>query len=291
MQSMTGYGSCLLRKEERELHMELKTVNHRFLDMTFRLPRALLYVEDMLRSRIAQSDVRRGHIDVLVTYQNRRADARTLQLDLPLLTACGEALHQARQSLPTARLSSLAEMITLCGALSVQEGQEDVQKVAVLTEEAFDAALLQLLAMRQKEGEALAADLGANLARLRIITEHITALAPAVPQRYKQRLEARLAEWRAAPVDPQRMAQEVATMADRCAIDEELSRLGSHIAQFEAGLASGGEIGRKLDFLLQEMNREVNTIGSKASDADIAQQVVQAKCIIEKLREQVQNVV
>lgn len=288
---MTGYGSCLLCREEREMLVELKTVNHRFLDVSYRLPRALLFLEDALRGCINASGLGRGHLDVFVTYQNHREDARAVKLDMPLLTACQQALQGAADMLPEAAQPSLAEMLTLCGALSIQEGQEDPQQVTALAEEAFDKAIAQLMAMRRMEGEALGEDMEQNLAELLQKVEGIAALAPRTALAYKARLESRLREWQVEAIDPQRLAQEVATLADRAAIDEELSRLRSHMAQFEAGLKSRAEIGRKLDFLLQEMNREVNTIGSKSSDADIAQLVVEAKCILEKLREQAQNVV
>ena len=145
--------------------------------------------------------------------------------------------------------------------------------------------------MRHAEGEALARDLLSNLDALSTLRNEIAQRAPQVPEDYRKRLQARLAEWQVAEADPQRVAQEVAIMADRCAIDEELSRLESHISQFADTVHTAQEAGKKLDFLLQEMNREVNTIGSKASDSEIAQRVVVAKCVIEKLREQVQNVV
>lgn len=292
MQSMTGYGSCLVSREDREMLIELKAVNHRFLDCSFRLPRGLMFLEDALRGRMAVSGISRGHVDVFVTYQNNRADSHAVKLDLPLVRACGEACLQARKSLPPEiREPSVAEILTLCGALSVQEGQEDREQVTALAEEAFAGAARQLLEMRGREGEALRADLADNLSQLDAKVQSIARRAPAVPLHYRERLQSRLQEWQITAVDPQRMAQEVATMADRYAIDEELSRLQSHMAQFGQGLESREEIGRRLDFLLQEMNREVNTIGSKASDAQIAQDVVDAKCLLEKLREQAQNVV
>jgi len=292
MQSMTGYGSCLVSREDREMLIELKAVNHRFLDCTFRLPRSLMFLEDALRGRMAASGISRGHVDVYITYQNNRADSHTVRLDLPLVKACGEACLQARRSLPLdVREPSVADILTLSGALSVQEGQEDRDQVTALAEEAFVGAARQLMEMRRREGEALKADLTDNLSQLDAKVKSMAMRAPAVPQHYRERLESRLQEWQITAVDPQRIAQEVATMADRYAIDEELSRLQSHMAQFAEGLESQQEIGRRLDFLLQEMNREVNTIGSKASDAQIAQDVVDAKCLLEKLREQVQNVV
>ena len=183
-----------------------------------------------------------------------------------------------------------AEALTLSGALTITQAEEDAGAVGELAAEAFDAALDKLMDMRLKEGDHLRADLLSNLEELSALRQAIAARAPEVPLEYRQRLMARLEEWQVS-ADAQRVAQEVALMADHCAIDEELSRLESHIAQFRDSVENGMEVGRKLDFLIQEMNREINTIGSKASDGKIAQCVVSAKCVVEKLREQVQNAV
>lgn len=291
MQSMTGYGRARSCRDGREITIELKTVNHRFLDLSFRIPKNLAFLEDPLRSRINASGLRRGHVDVFVTYANTRTDAREVRLDGALLEAFSQALADAQVALkPYGRMMSAAEVLTLSGALSIAQAEEDAEAVTELAAEAFDAALDKLMDMRAQEGEHLGADLLGNLEELSALVRGIAARAPEVPREYRQRLMARLEEWQV-NADPQRVAQEVALMADHCAIDEELSRLQSHIAQFRSSVENGTEVGRKLDFLLQEMNREINTIGSKASDAEISGCVVNAKCVVEKLREQVQNVV
>ena len=291
MQSMTGYGRCRVCEDGRELTLELKAVNHRFLDISFRLPKNLAFLEDALRTRINQSQLRRGHVDVFVTYQNTRADAREVNIDAGLLEAFHTAMKTVHKSLDDYRRASAAEVLTLSGALSVTQAEEDTEAVTALAEQAFDGAVEALIAMRDREGAHLAEDLLSNLKELAALREKIAERAPSVPEEYRARLTSRLEEWQVNAADPQRVAQEVAIMADRCAIDEELSRLEGHIVQFTDSVQNGTEVGRKLDFLLQEMNREVNTTGSKASDALITQAVVDAKCIIEKLREQVQNAV
>ena len=291
MQSMTGYGRCRVCVDGRELTLELKAVNHRFLDISFRLPKNLAFLEDPLRTRINQSELRRGHLDVFITYQNTRTDAREVRIDSALLEAFNEAMKKVRKPLDGFRRASAAEVLNLSGALSVAQAEEDTEAVTELAMQAFDGAVAALIAMRDREGAHLAEDLLFNLKELAVLREKIAERAPSVPEEYRARLSARLAEWQVSDVDPQRIAQEVAIMADRCAIDEELSRLEGHIVQFTDSVKNGTEVGRKLDFLLQEMNREVNTTGSKASDAAITQAVVDAKCIIEKLREQVQNAV
>ena len=291
MQSMTGYGRCRVCADGRELTLELKAVNHRFLDISFRLPKNLAFLEDALRTRINQSELRRGHLDVFVTYQNTRTDARVVTIDAALLEAFNDAFKTVRKSLDDYRKASATEVLTLSGALTVTQAEEDTEAVTALAVQAFDGAVEALTAMRNREGAHLAEDLLSNLKELAALREKIAERAPSVPEEYRARLTARLEEWQVNAADPQRVAQEVAIMADRCAIDEELSRLEGHIAQFTDSVHNGVEVGRKLDFLLQEMNREVNTTGSKASDAQITQAVVDAKCIIEKLREQVQNAV
>ena len=291
MQSMTGYGRHRVCRDGRELTLELKAVNHRFLDISFRLPKNLAFLEDVLRTRINQSQLRRGHLDVFVTYQNTRTDSREVRIDEALLSAFNKALHAVKKPLDGYRRATAAEVLTLSGALTISQAEEDTEAVTGLAMEAFDGALEALVAMRDREGAHLAEDLLSNLSELAKLREQIQLRAPEVPEEFRKRLTARLEEWEVSQVDPQRIAQEVAVMADRCAIDEELSRLGGHIAQFTDSVRNGVEVGRKLDFLLQEMNREINTIGSKASDAQITQCVVDAKCIIEKLREQVQNAV
>lgn len=290
MQSMTGYGRARACRDGREITIELKTVNHRFLDLSFRMPKNLMFLEDMLRARINASALKRGHVDVFVTYANTRADAREVSVDGTLLKAFAQALKGAKEALDPYRRMTAAEALTLSGALTITQAEEDAGAVGELAAEAFDAALDKLMDMRLKEGDHLRGDLLSNLEELSAFRQAIEARAPEVPLEYRQRLMARLEEWQVS-ADAQRVAQEVALMADHCAIDEELSRLESHIAQFRDSVENGMEVGRKLDFLIQEMNREINTIGSKASDGKIAQCVVSAKCVVEKLREQVQNAV
>lgn len=291
MQSMTGYGRGRACCDGREITIELKTVNHRFLDVSMRLPRNLAFLEDSIRSRIQQGGIGRGHVDVFVTYANTRKDARAVHVDESLIKAFNSALDGADKQLERYRRATVAEALTLSGALSIAQADEDAEAVTALAAEALQAALEKVVEMRKREGEHLAGDLLHNLSELAALRSRMAARAPEAPKEYRNRLEARLAEWQVDAVEPQRVAQEVAIMADRCAIDEELNRLESHLSQFEQSVRGEAEVGRRLDFLLQEMNREVNTIGSKASDAQLAQCVVDAKCVIEKLREQVQNAV
>lgn len=288
--SMTGYGRSRISSDGRDMLMELKTVNHRFLDLNFRLPKTLAFLEEPLRARVNGGGLKRGHLDLSVTYQNNRADANAVSIDKGLILQCAEVADALAASLRR-ELPSVAELVQMSGALTVSQADENVEAVTAMALAAYDEAEAQLQAMREREGAALAADLLTNLAQADAMARRIAQRAPTVPDAYRERLNARLEEWHIQTADPQRVAQEVALLADKCAIDEELSRLNSHFAQFRESLEAAGESGRRMDFLLQEMNREVNTIGSKASDATIAQYVVEIKCVLEKLREQVQNIV
>ncbi len=293
MRSMTGYGRRQIIRDGREMTVEIKTVNHRFLDLSFRLPRALNFAEDPLRRQIGHM-LKRGHADVSVTYLNRREDAREVRVDEVLAGQYKEALLKVRRAAGGEDVAISAEdaawIASQPDVLQVSVCEEDQEAVLRLLDETAREALQDVCAMRDKEGAALREDLALHLNEVARLREEIVKIAPRVPVMYQEKLQARLRELGVKEADPQRLAQEVALMADRCAVDEELSRLESHISQMRAALEMEGEAGRRLDFLTQELNREVNTIGSKASDAEITKLVVTAKSEIEKLREQIQNV-
>lgn len=289
MQSMTGYGRCQAALEGREMTLEIKTVNHRFLDLSFRLPRNVGFLEEILRRELTAA-FQRGHMDVFVAYRNTRSDARQVRVDTALAGAYVEAARQVQEIAGTDEALSVAQLMAMPDVVQIAEAQENQGAVEQLAGLALEGVIAEVRAMRAREGEALRRDLMEHLNALAQLRDRMADRAPLVPLAYRERLNARLAELGAETVEPQRLAQEVALFADKCAIDEELSRLASHIAQMRACLEEKGAVGRRLDFLTQEMNREVNTIGSKASDLEITQAVVAAKSEIEKLREQVQNV-
>ena len=293
MRSMTGYGRRQVSRDGREMTVEIKTVNHRFLDISCRMPRSLSFAEDAVRKQIG-TVLKRGHVDLNVTYVNLRQDAREVRLDEGLVLQYKEALLNARQIARKERSSirdeDVAWIVAQPDVVQVTVCEEAQEAVLALLTETVMAALSDVAAMRAREGAALAEDLAFHLNEVTRLRDEIAVLAPKVPLIYQKKLQARIRELSVQEIDPQRLAQEVALMADRCAIDEELSRLVSHIGQMNAAIKADGETGRHLDFLTQELNREVNTIGSKASDAEITKLVVTAKSEIEKLREQVQNV-
>ena len=289
MRSMTGYGRRQIARDGREMTVEIKTVNHRFLDVALRLPRHLGFAEEQLKKQISAS-LRRGHADVFVTYRNARPDARRVVCDPALAAAYHQAMADLSAATGAANDVPLWQYAQLPDVLTVTENEEDREAVWALLSETAAEALRDVQEMRLREGAALREDLSLHLELLEGMRRQIAHRAPDVVRDYQQRLIQRIAEAGVTDLDQQRVVQEVAIFADRAAIDEELSRLDSHIRQAYTLMDGAEECGSKLNFLVQELNREVNTIGSKAMDYDIAKLVVDAKAEIEKLREQIQNV-
>ena len=288
MRSMTGYGRRSLARDGREMTVEVKTVNHRFLDVALRMPRHLGFAEDQVRRQLSET-LSRGHADVSVQYRNTRPDARRVVCDPALAAAYRDAMAALSAATGAENSVPLSQYALLPDVLTVTENEEDQEAVSALLADALSLALQDVQVLRAREGEALKADLTAHLQLLEKLRQQIAARAPGVVEDYRLRLLQRIQELGVVSPDESRVVQEVAIFADRAAIDEELSRLDSHIRQAYR-LMEESPCGSKLNFLVQEMNREVNTIGSKALDSDIAKMVVDAKSEIEKLREQIQNV-
>lgn len=289
MHSMTGYGRCQVERDGRMMTVEVKTVNHRFLDVSFRLARHLMFLDDAVRKGVA-ARLARGHVDVFVNYENHRADAREVRVDVDLAKAYQQAFASLSQALSCGDGAALSDYVRLPDVLTVQEKEEDQQVVRDLFDEALSGALDALIAMRAQEGESMKRDILDKITKIEQIRDEVAVRAPMVVEEYRIKLKERIAALTDGEIDEARLLTEIAIFADRAAIDEELVRLVSHTAQIRKTLELAEPVGRKLDFLVQELNREVNTIGSKAMDAQIAQCVVQAKGEIEKLREQVQNI-
>lgn len=289
MRSMTGYGCGLICEDGREMTVEVKSVNHRFLDVSFRLARSIAFLDDAVRTGVA-ARLARGHVDVFVNYVNRREDAHRVHVDTQLAKAYQQAAGELSDVLGVKNDLPLAEYMRLPDVLTVEASEEDRDAVRELFMRALNLALDGLTAMRTREGNSLRGDMLTKLDAIDALREQIALRAPNVVEEYRAKLSQRLSALLSGEIDEARFAAEVAIFADRAAIDEELVRLSSHIAQLRATTELDEPVGRKLDFLVQELNREVNTIGSKASDAQIAGCVVAAKGEIEKLREQVQNI-
>jgi uncharacterized protein (TIGR00255 family) len=290
MYSMTGYGKGSASLDGREMTVELKSVNHRYLDVGMRLPRHLTFLEDPIRSALT-ARLSRGHVDVFVNYRNLRSDARNVELDVPLLVAFVAAARQANETLNLRDDLSLTAALRLPDVSNVREADEDTDAVLALLNSAINAAIDAILIMREQEGERLGVYLSRCNDTVESLTEQIAVRAPIVVNEYRAKLDERIAVLLGnVEVDRARLATEVALFADKASIDEEISRLHSHIAQMRTLLVDKEPSGRKLDFVVQEMNREFNTIGSKANDGELTKLVLTGKAEIEKIREQVQNI-
>jgi uncharacterized protein (TIGR00255 family) len=290
MRSMTGFGRGEAAGEFGRIVVEMKAVNHRFSEVVCRMPRQFNALEEQVR-KLVQSKVSRGRIDLFVSW-DAAAQARGVKVDKELAIAYYDSLKELAVEIGSNPELTLDTLARLPDVLKVGEGEVTAEQLWPLLESAALQAVTNLIAMREREGGALVDELHTRLVAIEALGESVAARAPQVVEDYRNRLARRLEDLlpQGHTVDPQRLAQEVAIFADRSDVAEELQRLTSHIAQFRQTLQENEAVGRKLDFLVQELGREVNTIGSKANDAAITNQVVTAKAELEKIREQVQNI-
>jgi uncharacterized protein (TIGR00255 family) len=288
--SMTGYGRGEARGTRIALVAEARSLNHRFLEASVKLPRGLAGNEPDLH-RLVQGRIARGRVDVTVTLRRTAAATPSVRTDVALGLAYARGARALGEAAGVPSEVSVADLLRLPGVVTVEEGEEEDGEGAVLLKTATAEALDELCRMRQTEGAALARDLGSHIDALAAWVRAVDGLLPAalarIQTRLRDRVQAILGE---TPADPGRLAQEVATWAARSDVAEELARLGSHVAQFRALLVEGGAVGRQLDFLTQELHREVNTIASKADDAELVARVLEARTLVERIREQVQNI-
>lgn len=290
MYSMTGYGRGSAAADGRELTIELKSVNHRYLDVGMRLPRHLTFLEEPIRSQIA-ARLSRGHVDVFISYRNTRSDARSVEINAALLDAYLASARSIGSDLGLVDDLSLSAALRLPDVTELREADEDTDTVLSLLQTALDEAISSLLLMREQEGNRLKADIEAHIQTIVQLRAQIEERAPLVVEEYRAKLGERIETLlQGVEVDRTRLATEVALFADRASIDEEIVRLYSHTQQAQLLLASNEPAGRKLDFVVQEMNREFNTIGSKANDGTLTSLVLTGKAEIEKIREQIQNI-
>ncbi len=290
IKSMTGFGRGKIEDGGKELMVEIKTVNHRYCDIYIKMPRQISFLEDKVRE-VIRKKISRGKVDVYITYDDFSEDSKDIIIDRALAEAYNRSVQLLRDEFGLKDDISVSLIARFPDVLRVEKPEEDEERIWSLLSVALNDALDALINMRQIEGEGLMHDL---LERTTIIENNIKEIsirAPEVVKEYKCKLENRIKELLDQQiVDENRLAMEVAIFADRCSIDEELVRLGSHIKQLRETLKLSQPVGRKLDFLLQELNREINTIGSKANDLIITNQVVEIKSELEKIREQIQNI-
>ncbi|MEG1548611.1 MAG: YicC/YloC family endoribonuclease [Clostridia bacterium] len=288
--SMTGFGRATACIDGREITFELKSVNHRYLDISYRMPKHIGFIEDAVRAELSDK-LSRGHVDVYVNYRNMREDARKVEIDTTLLDEYISAARDANITLKLQDDMTLANALRMPDVTNVIENEEDRGAVCALARTAVSNAIAELKGMRAQEGKHLHDDLYERANMVKALAEKIALRAPVVVDEYKLKLNERIEKLiGSVEVDKARLATEVAIFADKASIDEEIVRLRSHVAQMRKELDSVEPAGRKLDFIVQEMNREFNTIGSKANDSAIVELVISGKAEIEKIREQVQNI-
>lgn len=288
--SMTGYGSAKGSVEGQEITVELKSVNNRYLDCSVRLPRNFLFAEDTVKQAVS-AGVSRGKVDVFVSAQASQDSGTVVSVNEELARGYRDAVARIAETLGLESGLNAFSLARFPDVLTVERRELDKDKAAAALSEITAKAVEEFNAMREREGERLRRDMLGKLETIEELVSVVEERSPQTVKEYRERLEARLRDILAdRSLDEQRVITEAAIFADHTAVDEETVRLRSHIAQFRTMLEEGSPIGRKMDFLAQEFNRESNTIGSKCSDASLAKVVVDLKSEIEKIREQLQNV-
>ena len=287
---MTGYGRGETSGEGRKWIVELKSVNHRFLDIAIKMPRNMTLLEERIRGEIKKK-VSRGRIDVYIKIQDEGEQKRQVKLDKELSKAYYSALEEISDMLSITKEIRAIDVANMPEVLGIEEPEDDLDLYWLLLQNSLNHALEQMVEMREKEGLELYNDLIEKTGFIDSSCQQLKEKGSKVIEEYQEKLSKKLKEvldgWE---VDNTRLLTEVAIMADKMSVDEEIVRLESHLKQFNKELLSHEAVGRKLDFLIQELNREVNTIGSKSNNYDISNLVIELKTSVEKMREQVQNI-
>lgn len=290
MYSMTGYGKGIAVKDGKTVTVEIKTVNHRYLDYGIKIPRTFMFLEECIK-KIVGSRIARGHIDLFLTYEQVCSEEGAFCVDTELANSYLKAVDKLAQSTGLHNDITLSSIVKVPDVVRREQPVEDEELLKALTVDALEQALDNLLSMREKEGESLKSDVSSKLDCIQKNLDGIVKYAPLVVEDYRRQLNARIAEvLEPKLIDAQRLATEVAIFADHCSIDEEIIRLSTHITNMRLLLDADEPVGRKMDFLVQEFNRETNTIGSKANDMRITSYVLAIKNDIEKIREQAANI-
>ncbi len=289
IKSMTGYGKANLEKNERRYQVEIKTVNHRYLDISVKTPRQLSYLEEPIKKAIGNK-VKRGKVDVFVTFENNSLEGQEIKINTELASAYIKELKKLAESENILADIQVNDIARYPDVLNIKNNQDDeIIKQELL--EVSQIAIDNLIEMRQVEGTKMAEDIKQRLEYIQEKVKEISKLSTGLIEEYVVKLEERLKQiLKGQEIDQARLAQEVVIYADKCSVEEEVTRLNSHISQFHNLINSNEPIGKKLDFIIQEMNRETNTIGSKANNLEITDRVIDLKTQIEDIREQIQNI-
>ena len=289
VKSMTGYGRAREMRGGRDITVEVRSVNNRYLDCTVKMPRAYIFAEDAIKTRVQQA-ISRGKVDVFVTIDTSGADVAVVQVNEGLAKGYYDALTKLKETFSLSGDITPEVLAKFPDVLTVTKAEEDVEAIAADICAVLEEALTAYNGMRTVEGEKLSQDVSSRVDTIEATVGRVEEQSPQTVEAYRLRLEAKMQEvLQSTTIDESRIITEAAIFADKVAVDEETVRLHSHIAQLRDMLQSSEPVGRKLDFLVQEINRECNTIGSKCNDLNVARDVVNMKAEVEKIREQVQN--
>ena len=289
IKSMTGYGKSSLSINSREYQVEIKTVNHKYIDVNIKMPRIISYLEEDVR-KLVVSRIKRGKVDIQISFENYSKDGNDVKINTELAQIYIQSLRELAEAenlssnIEVTEITKLPDVLTIKSNLDENETKEELLQVV---NEAID----KLIQMRKVEGEKISKDILDKIARIEQKNEKIFGLSTRLIEEYVVKLETRVKELlKTEELDKSRLMQEVVIYADKCSVEEEVTRLRSHIYQLRQLINSEEPIGKKMDFLIQEMNRETNTIGSKANNLEITNIVVDIKTILEDIREQIQNI-
>ncbi len=287
--SMTGYGKNVLENDSISIKVEIKSVNSRYLDINFKSSRGLSFIEEKIRGMV-KSSITRGKVDIYIGMRGNSGISKTVVIDEELAVAYKKSLDKLKEKLKLRGKAEISAFTSIPGILSVEEKDPDEDEIMPLVTAAFKNALDAIVDMKTTEGHALEKDMLIKISEMENAMSAIEQNASGLTEIYKEKLISRINELMdGVAVEESKIAQEVAFFADKSSIDEEITRLHSHIQQFKENLTKR-TVGRKLDFIIQEMNRESNTIGSKSASLELTNYALELKSIIEKLREQAQNI-
>ena len=288
IKSMTGYGKSNLSINSREYQVEIKTVNHKYIDTNIRMPRTISYLEEDIR-KLVTSKLKRGKVDISITFENYSKDGNDIRINTELKIYIENLKKLAEEenlssNIDVTEITKLPDVLTIKSNLDEKQIKEELLHVV-------GDAVNQLIDMRKNEGKRISEDILVKISQVEEKKDEIFALSTGLIDEYVVKLETRIKEiLRTEEIDKSRLMQEVVIYADKCSVEEEITRLKSHIGQLRNLIDSDEPSGKKMDFLIQEMNRETNTIGSKANNLEITNRVVDIKTILEDIREQIQNI-
>ena len=289
IKSMTGFGKSSLAINSREYQVEIKTVNHKYIDINIKIPRIISYLEDDIR-KIINSKIKRGKIDIIINFDNYSQDGHDIKINSELAEMYISNLKKLAEDEKILSNIEVTEIAKMPDVLTIKSNIDEEQiKNEII--QAVNQAIEQVINMRKKEGNKIAEDILSKISQISTKIQEIFELSTRLIDDYVIKLETRIKELlQTEDIDKSRLMQEIVIYADKCSVEEEITRMKSHILQLTELIKSDEPTGKKMDFLVQEMNRETNTIGSKANNLEITNRVIDIKTILEDIREQIQNI-